>query len=99
MRLPLTTLQKQFLKSISLDKRFALFTDGIIDGLDDVQPLYDEMDFYCFDLINDGDPYDSPEYITAFKTVLRALKENRKLHDNHTLQFHETAWDYCSSSV
>ena len=78
--MPLTTLQKQFLKSISLDKRFALFTDGKIDGLDDVDPLYDESDFYYFDLINDGDPYDSPEYITAFKTVLRALKENRKLH-------------------
>ncbi len=79
-QMPLTTLQKQFLKSISMDKRFALFTDYRIEGLDDVEPLYNEKDFYYFDLINDGDPYESPEYITVFKTVLRALKENRQLH-------------------
>ncbi len=79
-RMPLTTLQKQFLKSISLDKRFALFTNGKIEGLDDVEPLYEEKDFYYFDLINDGDPYESPEYIDVFKKVLCALKEKRKLH-------------------
>jgi hypothetical protein len=79
-RMPLTTLQKQFLKSISLDKRFALFIDGKIDGLDGIEPLYEERDFYSFDLINDGDPYESKEYITVFKIVLRALKEKRKLH-------------------
>lgn len=77
--MPLTTLQKQFLKSISMDKRFALFADDKIEGLDDVIPLYDEKDFHYFDLINDGDPYESPEYIKFFKTVLRALKEKRKL--------------------
>lgn len=79
-KMPLTTLQKQFLKAISLDKRFALFTDNKIEGLEDVAPLYEEKDFYYFDLIKDGDPYESPEYIAVFKTVLRALKENRKLH-------------------
>jgi hypothetical protein len=78
--MPLTTLQKQFLKSISLDKRFALFIGNKLTDLEDVEPLYDEKDFYYFDLINDGDPYDKPEYITIFQTVLRALKENRKLH-------------------
>lgn len=79
-RMPLTTLEKQFLKSISLDKRFALFVDDKIEGLDQVEPLYDEKDFYYFDIINDGDPYESPEYISAFRTVLRGLKEKRQLH-------------------
>jgi hypothetical protein len=78
-KMPLTTLQKQFLKSISLDKRFALFTDGKIEGLDDVEPLYNERNFYYFDQINDADPYDSPEYIMVFKRILRALKEKRLL--------------------
>ncbi len=78
-RMPLTTLQKQFLKSISLDRRFSLFTDLIIEGLDEVSPLYEEKDFYCFDLMKDGDPYESPIYREVFKTVLRALKEKRKL--------------------
>lgn len=79
-KMPLTTLQKQFLKSISLDKRFTLFTDDKIEGLKDVEPLYLESDFYYFDIINDGDPYESPEYISIFRIVLRALKEYRKLH-------------------
>ena len=78
-RMPLTTLQKQFLKAISLDKRFALFTEIRMEGLDDVEPLYEEKDFYYFDLINDGDPYESPEYIHNFRMVLRAIKENRQL--------------------
>ena len=78
-QMPLTTLQKQFLKSISQDKRFQLFADGLIEGLEDVEPLYEEKDFYYFDLINDGDPYDSPEYRAIFKIVLRAFRENRKL--------------------
>jgi hypothetical protein len=77
--MPLTTLQKQFLKSISLDKRFTLFTDKKIEGLEHVEPLYDEKDFYYFDIIKDGDPYENQEYINVFRTVLRALKEKRKL--------------------
>ena len=79
-QMPLTTLQKQFLKSISLDKRFQLFTDNKIEGLDDVEPLYNEEDFYYFDIINDGDPYDNPQYRKVFKTVLTALRENRHLN-------------------
>lgn len=79
-RMPLTTLQKQFLKSISLDKRFPLFYDGKLEGLEDIKPLYDLKDFYYFDMTHDGDPYDNANYITIFKTVLKALRENRKLH-------------------
>lgn len=78
--MPLTTLQKQFIKSIRLDPRFALFSEGKIEGLDEVEPLYKETDFYYFDRIRDGDPYEKPEYINVFKTVLQALKEKRNLH-------------------
>lgn len=82
--MPLTTLQKRFLKSVSLDKRFTLFTDNITDniivGLDDVEPLYVEKDFRYFDIINDGDPYDSQDYINVFRTVMKALREHRLLH-------------------
>jgi predicted DNA-binding transcriptional regulator YafY len=54
-------------------------TDNRIEGLDDIKPLYDDKDFYYFDIINDGDPYDSLDYIKVFKTVVRALKESRQL--------------------
>lgn len=80
VRMPLSSLQKRFLKSVSLDKRFRLFTDQIIEGLDEVEPLYYDEDFCYFDIIKDGDPYDSPEYIDIFRTVLRALKEGRLIH-------------------
>lgn len=76
--MPLTLLQKQFLKTISLDKRFKLFCDGI-EGLEDIEPLYYSEDLYYFDIIKDGDPYDSPVYIDIFKIVLKALKENKKI--------------------
>lgn len=78
-RMPVTLLQKRFLKAISLDRRFPLFFDGTIEGLEDVEPLYTDRDFYSFDVIRDGDPYEDPEYIAIFRTILRALKEKRKL--------------------
>lgn len=76
--MPLTTLQKSFLKAISLDPRFKLFCDEV-SGLEEIVPLYFPNDFYYFDEINDGDPYDDPDYIKNFKTVLRGLKENKRL--------------------
>ncbi len=78
-KMPITNLQKSFLKAISLDKRFRLFCDDII-GLEDVEPLYFERDFYYFDKILDGDPYSDEEYIKIFQTVLRAIKEHRRLN-------------------
>jgi len=77
-QMPLTNLQKSFLKSISLDPRFKLFSDEI-PGLENVKPLYFASDFYYFDQISDGDPYTNSEYINNFRTVLRGLNENKRL--------------------
>lgn len=77
-QMPLTTLQKRFLKAITLDPRFKMFSDEI-KGLEDVEPLYRSDNFYYFDKISDGDPYDNPDYIKNFKTVLRGVKENKRL--------------------
>lgn len=77
-QMPLTTLQKRFLKAITLDPRFKLFFDDI-SGLQDIEPLYLSDDFYYFDKINDGDPYKDLDYIKNFKTVLRGIKENKRL--------------------
>lgn len=78
--MPLTTLQMQFLKSISMDKRFSLFIDGPIEGLDNVTALYDDNDFYYFDIYNNGDPYEDPQYRAVFKLVLSSLKQKRKIY-------------------
>ena len=46
--MPLTTLQKQWLKAISLDPRIKLF--GVkFEGLEDVEPLFTSEDYYIYD--------------------------------------------------
>lgn len=77
-QMSLTTLQKRFLKAITHDPRFKLFCDEI-SGLEDIEPLYLTHDFYYFDRISDGDPYGDLDYIKNFKTILRGLKENKRL--------------------
>ena len=76
--MPLTTIQKQWLKAISLDPRIKLF--GIeFDGLDDVEPLFMSEDYCIYDKYMDGDPFDDVEYIKKFRTILSAINEKRPL--------------------
>lgn len=77
--MPLTTLQKRFIKTISIDPRFKLFYDTELSELADIEPLYSEDDFYYFDRIKDGDSYTDSVYINNFRTVLRGLKEHKRL--------------------
>ena len=72
--MPLTLLQKRWLKSITLDPRFRLF-DIEIKGLDDIQPLFTTEDYYVFDRYEDGDPYEDPAYIENFRVVLSAIRQ------------------------
>ena len=76
--MPLTLIQKQWLKAISLDPRIRLF--GVeISGLDDVEPLFTSADYVIYDKYSDGDPYEDEGYIKRFGTVLSALKEKQPL--------------------
>lgn len=77
-RLPLTTLEKQWLKALLLDPRIRLF-DPSEEGLEDVEPLFTPDQFVYFDRYADGDPYDDPRYIEHFRMILRAMHEKRKL--------------------
>ena len=76
--MPLTTIQKQWLKAISLDPRIKLF-DIEFDGLDDVEPLFTSEDYYIYDKYMDGDPYEDETYIKHFRTILSALNEKQPL--------------------
>lgn len=76
--MPLTSLQKRWLKALLADPRIALF-DPDTTGLEDVEPLYQQDTFVFFDRYADGDPYADPVYIVNFRTVLRAIHEKRKL--------------------
>lgn len=71
--MPLTTLQKRWLKAILLDERVKLF-DIEISGLKDVEPLFTKDDYCIYDKYLDGDDYQNEEYITNFKTILFATR-------------------------
>ena len=72
--MPLTALQKRWLKSLLADPRIRLFSPPE-EGLEDVEPLYPPDCFVRYDRYGDGDPYGSTEYVEHFHTVLAALRE------------------------
>lgn len=76
--MPLTALQKRWMKALLADPRIALFAPDP-SGLEEVSPLYPPGTFLYFDQYTDGDPYEDPVYISCFRTALQAIREHRKL--------------------
>ena len=76
--MPMTLLQRRWLKALSLDPRVALF-DLKFEGLEDVEPLFTPADYAVYDRYGDGDPYEDEGYRRRFRTVLSALREKRAL--------------------
>lgn len=81
--MPLTTLQKQWLKALLGDPRIKLF-DPPLDGLEDVEPLYPHNAFVYYDRYNDGDPFEDPGYIKRFRCILSAIRHKRWLRIQFT---------------
>ena len=77
--MPLTLLEKRWLKALLQDPRIALF-DVDDAGLEDVEPLYNPTDIAVADQAADGDPWTDPAYIAHFRTALQAVREQRPLH-------------------
>ena len=77
-QMPLTLLQKRWLKSLLTDPRISLFQPDT-SGLEGIQPLFTANDFVYFDQYTDGDPFHDDHYINNFRIVLGALQERRKL--------------------
>lgn len=76
--MPLTLLQKRWLKAIAADPRIRLF-DFDMTGLQDVIPLFRPEDICLFDQYADGDPYQDEAYIANFHQILDAIKQRRPL--------------------
>ena len=76
--MPLTLLQRRWLKALLRDPRIKLFSPSEA-GLGDARPLYADYTFCYFDRYSDGDPYDDSQYIAHFRTILAALREKRRL--------------------
>jgi hypothetical protein len=75
---PITTLQKRWMKALLNDPRIRLFAPPI-EGLEGVEPLYPADTFVYFDRYGDGDPFEDPQYIQRFQTILTALRERKWL--------------------
>lgn len=76
--LPLSLLQKQWLKAVVCDQRIRLFGDIDID-FTDVEPLFRPEDIFVFDRCNDGDNYSDENYIANFRLILDAIKQQYPL--------------------
>ena len=76
--MPLTVIQKRWLKAISLDPRVKLF--GVeFPELDGVEPLFTPDDSYIYDKYGDGDPFEDEEYIRQFRIVLEAIRKGSQI--------------------
>ena len=76
--MPLTDLEKRWLRSLLDDPRIKLFSPPV-EGLEDVRPLFSPEDFVYFDRYSDGDDYSDPDYISRFDTVLTAIRRKRRI--------------------
>ncbi|MGN0696358.1 MAG: WYL domain-containing protein, partial [Oscillospiraceae bacterium] len=76
--IPLTSLELSWLKAVSLDKRMKLF-DADICFPDDIEPLFLPEDFVVFEQYSDGDPFEDDNYIEIFRTLLKAVREHKKV--------------------
>ncbi len=76
--MPLTLLQKQWLRAIMQDPRIRLF-DLRLEGLDSVDPLFTSAVYYVYDKYSDGDPFEDEAYIARFRTILNAIHQRTPL--------------------
>ena len=83
--MPLTALQKRWLKTLLLDEKISLFfSDEEIArqqaALQSVEPLCRPKQFVFFDRFVDGDAYTNPKYRVNFREILHAVREKRYLN-------------------
>lgn len=81
---PLTDLQKSYLKSILTDDKIGLFLSDrelhkINEAFAHISPLFHGNDFYYYDRFTDKDDYKNPEYKKHFQTILSAIKKQEYL--------------------
>jgi hypothetical protein len=77
--MPLTILEKRWLKTILLDPKIRLFEIPEMPDLADVKPLFRPFDIIYFDRYNDGDNFCDEEYIKNFRIIMQGISERKKL--------------------
>lgn len=92
--MPLTELQKRWLKAISLDSRIRLF-DVQFEGIDGTEPLFTSEDYYIYDKYSDGDPFEDEGYIQRFRIILSAIRDKAQLKINMTNRNGQNVYTNC----
>lgn len=92
--MPVTLLEKRWLKAISMDPRIALFGVSFPE-LEDVSPLFTQEDYKIFDQYGDGDPFDDPGYQQNFRRVRFAIQQNLPLKITMTNRYGKTICIRC----
>ncbi len=77
-QMPLTLMQKRWLKAISLDRRVGLFGFDF-SFLGDVEPLFDPQSIHYYDRYADGDDFEDTGYVERFRLILSAVKQRHPL--------------------
>lgn len=77
--LPVTLLEKRWLKSLLMDPLIRLFLDEdcmkeLEKHLSDIDPLYHNEHFKWFDMFTDGDDYTDVDYIHNFRMIKDAIR-------------------------
>lgn len=81
---PLTMHEKAWLKALTYDPRIKLFLDDVqvaelCNSLATVEPLFRIENFHVYDRHLDGDDYADPDFVSRFKIILKAAKEQTPL--------------------
>ena len=78
IKMPLTTIEKSWLKAIYNNEKIKLFEHNLEEQLQDIAPIYQENIFKYYDKYSDGDDYENEKYISNFKKINYAL-ENKEI--------------------
>ena len=76
--IPMSELEKRWLKAVLLDPRIQLF-DISYPELEDIEPLFTKDDYIFYDQYSDGDDYNHPRYIKHFRMILKAMKKQQMI--------------------
>lgn len=76
--MPLTNIEKSWLKAVFLDPRVRIFGD-YEELFPDTEPLFTPDDFVIYDRYSDGDDFTDKGYIERFRTILSAVKSKTPL--------------------
>lgn len=87
-QMPLTNLQRAWLKAMLQNPRIRLFLDddeiqSLSGSFGGMEPMYGQSDFCSFDRGLDPDDFDAPSYIANFRTLLHAVRTRKMLELCH----------------